>query len=123
MVRQLLPVAEGVGRPGVVRVGLYDVPFSPLPHYTNRVEGQGAAVITDVIYSSETEPPPEAGKGVASSGSKEEYEGLRAEIQEREGELKRLRFKEEVLERQRTLLRKFADHVSKGQSGKVNIVA
>ena len=86
------------------------------------MEGQGAAVITDVIYSSETEPPPEAGKGVASSGSKEEYEGLRAEIQEREGELKRLRFKEEVLGRQRTLLRKFANHVSKGQSGKVREV-
>ena len=80
------------------------------------MEGQGAAVITDVIYSSDTS---ETGKGVASSGSKEEYEGLRAEIREREGELKRLRFKEEVLGRQRTLLRKFADHVSKGQSGKV----
>ena len=85
----------------------------------NRVEGQGAAVITDVIYSSETEPSAEAGKGVASSGSKEEYEGLQAEIREREGELRRLRFKEEVLGQQRTLLRKFADHVSKGQSGKV----
>ena len=73
-------------------------------------------MITDVIYSSDTS---EAGKGVASSGSKEEYEGLRAEIREREGELRRLRFKEEVLGQQRTLLRKFADHVSKGQSGKV----
>ena len=49
--------------------------------YARRVEGQGAAVITDVIYSSDTT---ETGKGVASSGSKEEYEGLRAEIQEKE---------------------------------------
>ena len=86
--------------------------------HTHRVEGQGAAVITDVIYSSKTEP--EAGKGGASSsGSKEEYEGLRAEIREREGELKRLRFKDEVLGRQRMLLVQFASHISKGSSGKV----
>ena len=82
--------------------------------HTHRVEGQGAAVITDVIYSSETEP--KAGKGGASSGSKVEYEGLQAEIQEREGELKRLRFKDEVLGRQRTLLVQFASHISKGRS-------
>ena len=75
-------------------------------------------MITDVIYSSETEP--EAGKGGASSSSKAEYEGLQAEIQEREGELKRLRFKDEVLGRQRTLLVQFASHISKGRLGKVS---
>ncbi len=66
-------------------------------------------MITDVIYSSETSSSEEQ----PSSSSQEEYERLKGEIKEGERERKHLQFLGEVLLRERELLAKFADHITK----------
>ena len=78
------------------------------------------AVITDVVYSSESkllkkEEEEQEGEG----GKKAEYDGLVSEILDKERELKHLQLKVEVLAKEKELLKQFASHVSKVTSPKV----
>ena len=86
----------------------------------SRVEGEGAARITDVIFNTstvtkETIDPQEEGT------SKREHEKMVEEIGERQKELRHLQLKEEVLKKEKELLSTLASHASKVQSVKVGI--
>ena len=86
------------------------------PYICVRVEGLseagGKVIITDVVYSADVKPL-HRGEGEG------EYERLRGVVKEKERELKYLEFKEAALAKQRTLLLKFAGHVTKVSSRKV----
>ena len=84
--------------------------------HTLRVEGEGNAVITDVIYSSRTS---EDQATATSGGSKEDYERLKEEVREEDRALRQLQFREEVLKKEKELLSQFANHVAKAHSVKV----
>ena len=86
----------------------------------SRVEGEGAARITDVIFNTsmvtkETSDPQEEGT------SKREHEKMVEEIRERQKELRHLQLKEEVLKKEKELLSTLASHASQVQSVKVGI--
>ena len=88
------------------------------PYICVRVEGLseagGKVIITDVVYSTDVKPL-HRGEGEGEG----EYETLRGVVKEKERELKYLEFKEAALAKQRTLLLKFAGHVTKVSSRKV----
>ncbi|XP_064396719.1 protein F37C4.5-like isoform X2 [Halichondria panicea] len=73
-----------------------------------RVEGQGKAVITDVIYSSKESSNDE----LTTTGSKEELERIKEEISETVKELRHLQIRREVLNKEKELINKFSKHVS-----------
>ena len=80
-----------------------------------RVEGEGAAKITDVIYNTAT-----VTNEIPQDGSsKMEYERMVAEIRERQKEMGYLLLKEEVLRNEKSLLTLYASHVCRVQSAKV----
>ena len=86
----------------------------------SRVEGEGAARITDVIFNTstvtkETVDPQEEGT------CKREHEKMVEEIGERQKELRHLQLKEEVLKKEKELLSTLASHASQVQSVKVGI--
>ena len=78
-----------------------------------RVEGEGNAIITDVIYSSQTT------ESVSEGDSKEEHKRLVAEMKEEGKALRQLQFREEVLRKEKELLSQFANHVTRVHSVKV----
>ena len=105
----------------VHQLALYVLPHGPQPalfglniHFL-RVEGEGAAKITDVIYNTAT-----VTNEVPQDGSsKMEYERMVAEIRERQKEMGYLALKEEVLRNEKSLLTLYASHVCRVQSAKV----
>jgi len=82
-----------------------------------RVEGEGDAIITDVIYQSKTNYDEK------TKGDKKQYDKLQDEIKELEKKEKFLTFKLEVINKQRTILNKFAEQICKfSDSSKVSPV-
>jgi len=72
----------------------------------------GVAIITDVVYSTETKSL----KQEQEEGGEEaetEYESLKASIREKEKELKRLQFRGAVLVKEKELLRRLAGNGTK----------
>ena len=72
----------------------------------------GVAIITDVVYSTETKSLKQEQEG-GGEEAKTEYESLKASIREKEKELKHLQFKGAVLVKEKELLQQFAGHVTK----------
>ena len=83
-----------------------------------RVEGEGAAKITDVIYNTATVTKV-SDEVLQDGSSKMEYERMVAEIRERQKEMGYLALKEEVLRNEKSLLTLYASHVCRVQSAKV----
>ena len=81
-------------------------------HY--RVEGEGRAVITDVIYQSKTSHHDK------TTGDKNQYDKLQDEITELEEKTKLLSLKLDVNEKQKRLLNKFAEQICKFSQAKVS---
>jgi len=82
------------------------------------------AVITDVVYSSESkilkkEEEKEEKEQESEGGKKAEYDGLVSEILDKERELKHLQLKVEVLAKEKELMNQFAGHMSTVMSSKV----
>ncbi|KAL5491212.1 hypothetical protein EMCRGX_G016458 [Ephydatia muelleri] len=77
-----------------------------------RVEGEGKAKITDVIFNASTVTKEISGPQEDGS-SKREHEKMVEEIGERQKELKHLQLKEEVLKKEKELLSTLASHASK----------
>ncbi|KAL5491215.1 hypothetical protein EMCRGX_G016461, partial [Ephydatia muelleri] len=77
-----------------------------------RVEGEGKAKITDVIFNASTITKETSGPQEDGS-SKREHEKMVEEIGERQKELKHLQLKEEVLKKEKELLSTLASHTSK----------
>ena len=78
-----------------------------------RVEGEGRAIITDVIYQSKTSQYDK------TTGDKKQYDLLQDEIKELREKVKVLSFKMDVIEKQRNLLNKFAEQICKFSNSKV----
>ena len=89
--------------------------------FTFRVEGEGAAKITDVIFN--TAEVTKVIEDISQDGStKMEFEKMTAEIQELQKEMKLLQLKEEVFQNEKSFLRTYAGHISKAQTLKVGCV-
>ena len=73
----------------------------------------GVAIITDVVYSTETKGLQEEEQEGGGEEAKTEYESLKASIREKEKELKHLQFKGAVLAKEKELLQQFAGHITK----------
>ena len=85
--------------------------------YYYRVEGEGDAIITDVIYQSKTNYDEK------TKGDKKQYDKLQDEIKELVEKEKFLTFKLEVINKQRTILNKFAEQICKfSDSSKVSLL-
>ena len=89
--------------------------------HSSRVEGEGKAKITDVIFNASTVT--KGGPQEEDGSSKREHEKMVEEIIERQKELKHLQLKEEVLKKEKELLSTLASHASKVQSVKVGRLA
>ena len=83
-----------------------------------RVEDEGKAIITDVIYQSKTSHHDK------TTGDKKQYDKLQDEIKELVEKEQLLSFKLDVIEKQKSLLNKFADQICRFSESKVrtNIV-
>lgn len=86
----------------------------------SRVEGLSETgvnvIITDVVYSTETktqQQTEEEGEG--------EFERLRGVVKEKQKEMQYLEFTKAALIQQKTLLKKYADHVSNVSAEKVYV--
>ncbi|XP_065891224.1 protein F37C4.5-like [Dysidea avara] len=94
-----------------VKKGENDVVVNQLPSVVDpkslRVEGEGDAIITDVIYQSKTNYDEK------TKGDKKQYDKLQDEIKELVEKEKFLTFKLEVINKQRTILNKFAEQICK----------
>ncbi|XP_065890127.1 protein F37C4.5-like [Dysidea avara] len=92
-----------------VKKGENDVVVNQLPSVVDpkslRVEGEGDAIITDVIYQSKTNYDEK------TKGDKKQYDKLQDEIKELVEKEKFLTFKLEVITKQRTILNKFAEQI------------
>lgn len=95
-------------------------PF-PLPVIPHRVEGKGAATILDVIYETTEKKtaPQEEGANGETECSEDLYKAAVVKTKELEKELEQLNFKQEVLQKQKRLLKMFATQVCNIQSEKV----
>lgn len=95
-------------------------PF-PLPAIPHRVEGKGAATILDVIYETTEKKtaPQEEGANGETECSEDLYKAAVVKTKELEKELEQLNFKQEVLQKQKRLLKMFATQVCNIQSEKV----
>ena len=80
----------------------------------SRVEGEGRAIITDVIYQAKTTHRDK------TTGDKQQYDKLLDEIKGLEEKEQVLSFKLDVIEKQRRLLNKFADQICKFSDSKVS---
>jgi len=79
-----------------------------------RVEGEGRAIITDVIYQSKTSHVDK------TTGDKKQYDKLQDEIKELVEKEKHLSFKLSVIKKQKTLLNKFAEQICQFSDSKVS---
>ena len=79
-----------------------------------RVEGEGRAVITDVIYQSKTSHHDK------TTGDKNQYDKLQDEIKVLEEKVKLLSLKLDVNEKQKRILNKFAEQICKFSQAKVS---
>ena len=79
-----------------------------------RVEGEGRAVITDVVYQSKTSHHDK------TTGDKNQHDKLQDEIKELEEKEQLLSFKLDVIKKQKSLLNKFADQICKFSDSKVS---
>ena len=82
-----------------------------------RVEGEGKAIITDVIYQSKISQHDK------TTGDKKQYDKLQDEIKELVEKVKILSMKVEVIEKQKRLLNKFADQICKFSDSKVSNIS
>ena len=82
--------------------------------FTCRVEGEGKAIITDVIYQSKTSHHDK------TTGDKKQYDELQDKIKELVEKERLLSFKLDVIEKQKNLLNKFADQLCKFSNSKVS---
>ena len=80
-----------------------------------RVEGEGKAIITDVIYQSKTSHHDK------TTGDKKQYDKLQDEIKELEEKEKHLSFKLSTIEAQKRILNKFAEQICKFSDSKVSL--
>ena len=80
-----------------------------------RVEGEGKAIITDVIYQSKTSHHDK------TTGDKKQYDKLQDEIKELEEKVKLLSLKLDVIVKQKNLLNKFAEQISRFSNSKVSL--
>ena len=81
-----------------------------------RVEGEGRAVIIDVIYQSKTNHHDK------TTGDKNQYDKLQDEIKELEEKVKLLSLKLDVNEKQKRILNKFAEQICKFSQAKVSTI-
>ena len=81
-----------------------------------RVEDEGRAVITDVIYQSKTSHHDK------TTGDKNQYDKLQDEIKELEEKVKLLSLKLDVNEKQKRILNKFAEQICKFSQAKVSTI-
>ena len=79
-----------------------------------RVEGEGRAVITDVIYQSKTSHHDK------TTGDKNQYDKLQDEIKVLEEKVKLLSLKLDVNEKQKRILNNFAEQICKFSQAKVS---
>ena len=79
-----------------------------------RVEGEGKAIITDVIYQSKTSHHDK------TTGDKKRFDELQDEIKELEEKVKLLSLKLNVIEKQKGLLNKFAEQICKFSDARVS---
>ena len=77
--------------------------------FYNRVEGQGPATILDVIYNTNEEKKVD-GRDITSDDT---YLSLLENIKEKEQELKHISLHIEVINKQKEMLKEFADNVTK----------
>ena len=91
--------------------------------HSSRVEGEGKAKITEIIFNASTVTKETSGSQEEDGSSKREHEKMVEEIRERQKELKHLQLKEEVLKKEKELLSTLASHASQVQSVKVGRLA
>ena len=84
-----------------------------------RVEGQGLATITDVVYSTSLA---QDSCSNLSDDRQTEYQALLKEMREKERQTRTLHLTEEVLKEERALLTKYANRIFKNGSAKVIVV-
>ena len=109
----------------VIRTPIMHSPCTPYIYMTSstslcRVEGQGLATITDVVYSTSVA---QGSVTNLTGDSQGERQALWKEVREREKDARALCQTEEVLREERTLLTKYACRVFKtGTAAKVQSV-
>lgn len=77
--------------------------------FYNRLEGQGPATILDVTYYTKEEKKVES-RDITSDDT---YLSLSENVKEKEQELKQISFHIEVINKQKEMLKEFADNVTK----------
>ena len=102
--------------------GINEVVISGLAETINRnsirVEGQGLATITDVVYSTSLA---QDSCSNLSDDRQTEYQALLKEMREKERQTRTLHLTEEVLKEERALLTKYANRIFKNGSAKDSV--